>query len=191
MQDAQGREVERYDYDAQGRVAGITDAGGQRSAMEYDAYGELARLIEPGQVVTDFLDDGSLVDPNGHFTDSGVDDFGNVVYVDSPDSGLSQYRFDEADNLIEEITALGQSIAYRYDAAGRLIEKTRPDGTATLSYTHGQLTEVVDSASTERYAYDDYQRLTEQTRILDGHVFTTRYDYDPASGRCASTKTAN
>ena len=117
----------RFTYDANGRLEGTTDAGGQESHFGYDGEG---RVIQSGYTWVDPL--GVL--PN-EFVGTGTtyDWDGRVVSTTDANGQTSLTRYTPAGQVRETEDALGNVTASRYDRRGNLVETRHADGTLTRS----------------------------------------------------------
>src|SRR5215210_1286097 len=97
----------------------------------------------------------TVTDPNGHARRIAFEDE-RLIWVQEPDGSRTHYLYDDSDQLIARIDALGFSTRYTYDDARRLKGVTFPDG-ATLDA-----------------AYDGQGRLIRH--VLPNHD-TTRFEY--------------
>lgn len=134
-----------------------------------------------------------FVGTNGAVTRWWLDDFGRVVALHSPDSGLTTWEYDDAGRLIAETGPGGVSARYRYAASGALRERVIRGADArevVTRYRHsnGRLDGIEHPEQSEAYRYDDAGRIVERRiRLLlesGRHAeFATRYRYAPESGR--------
>ena len=132
--------VVRYDYDAAGRVAGITDARGITYLRnEYDAAGRVSRQQQADGGLWRFEYDG----PAGAHTGARVTD---------PRGAVTSHVF-VAGRAVATIDALGQSLRHRYDAAGRVTEVSDSLGRGvTLGYdADGNLTHLTNPLGHARH----------------------------------------
>ncbi|MCV6005871.1 RHS repeat protein, partial [Escherichia coli] len=63
--------------------------------------------------------------------------YGDVLSVQSPDTGTAHYTYDKAGNLIGKTDAKGQVFTYHYDALNRLSSITvdgQPNASVTFRY---------------------------------------------------------
>ena len=83
------------------------------------------------------------------------------------------------------------STTYEYDAANRLLAITSPEGARRLSYNgNNRLARVQGPNETAYYAYSPTGEVRRHTREIDGHRFTTEYDYN-AKGQLVRKHLAN
>ncbi|GAA4017500.1 RHS repeat-associated core domain-containing protein [Actimicrobium antarcticum] len=134
--------------------------------------------VEPAIAPVTTITDARTLDTSYRY-----DDFGRLVSVRSPETGLTVFRWDAGDHLVSKTQAVGSrdeiTTRYRYDAAGRIIEQSSPDGVVSVSYgKQGRPETITFPAGQEHFRYDSAARLTSHSRDIDGQRFTTRYTYD-------------
>jgi RHS repeat-associated protein len=179
-----------YTYDADGRVASMTDGTGT-SAWSYDSLGRTT----------------STTDGAGATTTYGYDNAGNVTSIAYPGSAGTVYRsFDPAGRMSSVTDWEGNTTSFTYDADGDLTSVTGPTtagapvvdsytydpagdlsgvtmaqgptGIASFTYARdadGQVTAVSSTGvpgGDQSYAYDGDGRLTSSS--------TATYGYDPS-----------
>ncbi len=146
--DRDGEKVE-YDYDVLGRRTEVT-VDGRTTDYRYDAVGRVSEIVSGGESVARYSYD-QLGNVSEIAYGSGVRE---VSEYDSRSRLIRREWFDGADELLDRRT-------YRYDAAGRLIEDSRSDG------------------STRRFQYDANSQLV-QYEVLVGQSAPSRtvYTYD-------------
>jgi YD repeat-containing protein len=97
---------------------------------------------QPVQIVTRHTYDtqdnqASITDPNGNITFYYNDDFGRKNQTGSPDTGTTDYLYDEAGNLIERFDAKETVVNYTYDALNRLTAIQFPsDPSQNVTFTY-------------------------------------------------------
>ena len=101
----------RFDYDGNGRLAGITDATGGFTAIERAADDKPTAIVSPDGLRTDLElnDEGDLtaiIDPAGRRTEFNVDE-GLIVQRTDPGGHVSSYAYDPLGRLISAIAADG------------------------------------------------------------------------------------
>jgi fibro-slime domain-containing protein/RHS repeat-associated protein len=187
-----------YTYDSHGQVLTETDARGKTKTNVYDASGNLL----------------STTDPLGSVTTYTYNSRGDVLTEGDSEGSTTTVQYDGSGNPVQEVNALGQVTVSTYDANGRLLTESRvlttPGGTETLVWTYaydasGRVIGATDPDGTtvskaydalgnmiERtdqlgrkivLAYDELGRLT-TTTYSDGSTEQTAYD---AEGRRTST----
>jgi RHS repeat-associated protein len=103
--------------------------------------------------------------PDGSLFSRGFDDFGRVAFIDQPGEPRQWAQYDAYDRLVTHHPGDGSTLAYRRDAAGRLIESTRlTDGRKTLlgryTWRGADLIEAANDTVSIRYSRDHLGRLT-------------------------------
>lgn len=152
-----GRTTVAYGYDRIGNTTEITDAAGVSQVIDYDAA---SRPV-------------ALTDGAGNRIAYGRDAVGNITAVELPE--------DE-----DRLDAAARTIAISYDALNRPVRADYGDGSPSvaLDWTPvGQLRELTDGATTERWSYDPNGRL--DIYDADGQFFA--YDYDANGNTVAET----
>ncbi len=151
-------------YTANGKTATATDAEGNTTTYEYDGIDRLLKTRYPDTTA-------------GAGTSSTTD--------------YEQLGYDAASNVTSRRVRDGQSIAYAYDALGRLTLKDRPNAAwletdVTYGYDNlGRLTQAADSwPHTLTFAYDALGRETSETSAWLG---TTAWQHDLAGRRTRMT----
>ena len=78
------------------------------------------------------------------------------------------------------VTGLASPVVYTYDAVGRLIQTTDPDGSATLvDYNDGETTTTLANNTQTQKTVDAYGRLIKVEELVSDTVaYTTTYVYD-------------
>ena len=67
-----------------------------------------------------------MTDPNGLHTDYNYNGLGDLLQLQSPDTGSTQYGYDSAGNRSSQTDARGKTQTYSYDALNRLTQITGP-----------------------------------------------------------------
>jgi RHS repeat-associated protein len=173
-----------YQYDAAGRLAGLTDGSdavivdysynnagylvrkdlgnGTFTTYEYDRAGQLLELINhaPGGAVNSFFE--YTYDAEGRRTSV------------TTEGGVTTYGYDLIGQLTSVALPGGREIFYDYDAAGNRISVT--DNGVVTNYTVNDLNQYVQVGTTF-YTYDADGNLSSKT---DG-ANTTSYTFDDES----------
>ncbi|WP_447896407.1 RHS repeat-associated core domain-containing protein [Stenotrophomonas acidaminiphila] len=199
--DAYGNATD-HTYDANGNIVVLTDALGRSTSSIYDPLDRLVMTLQDVggiEAQTRFAYDAQdnlirVTDPKGLHTHYTYDGFGDLLLLDSPDTGTTQYQHDSAGNLIHRIDARNSSQSYTYDALNRLTQITRPErqyfydsNNSTLCPANersnkSRLSGFDDPSGSTRYCHNRFGDLTRKIQTIDGKVFTTKYGYD-AYGR--------
>ena len=131
-----------FNYDAQDRLISATHvlAGNPAEQFQYDAVGNRSRRDSQAQDSVFDAVNRLLEDATDYL---GYDDNGNVIArTNKLSAAVTRYVYDPEDRLSQVTLPDGRTVAYRYDALGRRIEKS----------VDGQLT---------RYVYDHEDILLE------------------------------
>lgn len=187
--DALGR-TSSITYDALNRPVSVTDPLGNTTALQYNGHNL------PVQVSA----------ANGAVTQYQYDSFGELLQETSPDRGTSAITYTTAGLPATRTDARGVVASLSFDALNRLTQLafsgniTSPPAwvqqlgasilSDNVSYTYdqgmgcingvGRLCARQDQSGTERYAYDAFGELTQQTHIIFGFSYSTLYSYDAA-----------
>ncbi len=218
----------RYEYDSVGRVTKttdpdgattgasyndwtvtLTDAKGNTTVKESDAYGRLVKVTEPatadhGAGTTTYAYDPlgrltQVTDARGNVTRIAYDSLGRKRTMDDPDMGHWEYTYDLLGNLTRQTDAKGQILEFTYDALNRLVQKRglSPQGTVPAvlaSYAYdagadptgspkpnliGRLSKATYPSGSTEFFYDRLGRETKTVKVIDGASFTVQREYDP------------
>ncbi|WP_158229168.1 DUF6765 family protein [Collimonas sp. PA-H2] len=194
--------IDTYAYDAQGRLARHLD-GDDVLHLSAENKSSTARanidLAADGMLRVDFQLAPAASDETASKIRQNLvrDDFGRVLKMHLPDYGNKTSRYDMRDRMIRLDQADGSSIAFSYDLAGRMIQKTTTSAgaakvsTVSLRYQGNRLMEVTDPVQTTAYAYDAAGRIA-QTRItIDRQSYTLATTYDPRTGEPSTQRLAD
>jgi YD repeat-containing protein len=128
-----------------------------------------------------------VADPLGNTTTYSYDGLDNQIQLDSPDTGITVYEYDDAGNRTAATDARSVRVEYAYDALNRLTLVDYADNSLDVSFTYdagangkGRLTSMSDAAGTETYGYDARGNLTTVARDINGSNYTTSYAYNGA-----------
>ena len=174
-----------YHFDETNRLSSISnvDTGATIDAT-YNPFGQLAKLARSDGATTHihYNHKGNRIgetDARNNLTITGKDDFGRTVMVDSPDTGITYYQYDSANNLIEKTDGDGDIFQYSWDAANRLTEQNSADDNISIEYDiqSGNVSMARNSISIDRFEYDQNAQLVSQTRKIGDSEFTTEYSY--------------
>ena len=173
--DALNNETEEI-YDPLKRVKEIKNALNDSALFEYDGRGNLTKVTDQRGIITTYEYDSA----------------DNLLKEVSPDAGTTIYAYDQASNLTQMIDARGIVTNYTYDALNRLTHVKYPsDATQDITYlydigaqpndpTKGRLMAIVESNTQINYTYDHRGNVLQDSRTIDGTVYTTDYTYDLA-----------
>lgn len=188
-----------YAYDVNGNLAKATDALGQATQYGYDSLGRLISQTFADTTTAAFTYDanGNLLtarDSNSDYAYS-YDALGRpIVFTDNALGKSVQYSYDTAGRLATLTGPEGDPITYNYDAAGRLVKRVTPPGTTTFAYdANGNLvSEVHPNAVTSNYAYDAANLITRITHKDPLGTLLASFAYTrDAKGRITRSKLEN
>lgn len=190
-----------YEYDARGRVVGVTLPEGGKVEIDLHPDGRRKEVRYPSGVVTRFAYQRArlteVVTSKGDEVIErrayGYDAAGRVAWVEGKDARRTTYEHDARGRLVAATDADGVVTRWTYDAAGNRLTETRGEaetryevaagnrvvrrGGEELSYTDGG---ALAERRGVRYEYDHDDRLVSVTRA-DGA--TVRYGYAPNGAR--------
>ncbi|MCV6625742.1 MAG: polymorphic toxin-type HINT domain-containing protein, partial [Cellvibrionaceae bacterium] len=154
-------------------------------AYQFSEMGQLLRLAN-GDTVTQFEYDGrqqlrKVEAGNGVNHHYAHDDFGNLVLEHSPDAGTKLHTYNPlGKRASSKHLESGLLSEFSYDAAGKLISKKIGSERISYQYLPGtnKITEISNTSATEQFAYNTMGKLTSHTRHLDGHSFTSEWQYN-------------
>jgi RHS repeat-associated protein len=163
-------DVTQYSYDAQGRLATVTDALGHVTTYDtYDPYGNPGRAVDANGVVTSmtYTPEGWLStttrDATGTPSTTAVtyDAVGNLIQTQDADGVILKYTFDDASRLTDITDGAGNRIHYTLDAAGNRTKEETFDASGALKRSVSrtfnslsQLLTVVDALNRTVLAFD-------------------------------------
>lgn len=203
----------RYEYDAVGNktamytgMLGDSLDGASKTTCEYNRFGKVTKMVDPRSNALSTEDPLYLVET------SVYDAVGRLVSKTDRNKNTTVYAYDALDRVLSETvtvdgvsesivhtyTKTGQklsdangtlTVAYRYDAQGRLVEQTESDG-IVKSYTYDAAGNRTGFTLTRNgtaeiglsYAYDSLNRLAE---VKKGGTVIARYTYDDNGNRAS------
>ncbi|WP_052851450.1 HYD1 signature containing ADP-ribosyltransferase family protein, partial [Streptomyces avicenniae] len=195
----------RYDHDAAGNLAAITNSSGAPLTLTYDDHHRLTSwhdrndntyrytYDDSGRCTATSGPDGILssriaydpaahrtlfTDALGHTTTYQFDDCYQLHAETDPLGHTTHRTWDRHDRLLTHTDPLGHTTTYTYDAHGTPTSVTRPDGHRVTLRTdaRGLPVEFTEADGTVwRRAYDEHGNRTETTGPL-GERTTYRYD---------------
>lgn len=218
--DAFNRTVLSFDlvdgYDALGHPVHSRDGKGIQRRLRYDALNRLVATIDDyngtspntanSQSVSSFDASGNLTsidDPSGLTTRYRHNALGDLIAIESPDAGLTEFSVDAAGNRLTKTDARGVMTTYEYDALNRLIFAKYADNTLDVAYRYdeansvtgcatsapvGRLTRIMETAVTTIYCYDARGNVTEKRQIQGAVTDALRYTYTPGDRISSETR---
>jgi len=129
----------------------------------------------------------TALDARGRATTYYRDDFGHLVAVQSPSTGLTRYAYNAAGQVTARQQADGSQASYARDAAGRVVgikassAQGPLDENATIAWGRvNKPSRITYLSGEERFDYDSAGRLTEHSQGTDEQHFSLKYRYDSA-----------
>ena len=173
---------------ANGLPVSFTNANQQTSRMEYDARGNMIRMIDPlGAVWASTYDNNdrltSETDPLGAVRQFGYDARGNLVRTVSPQGRAFSQEYDDKGQLIAVVNAGGNKTTFAYDRFGNRTVVTHSLGDITKhaydGYGLNRVATTDANGNTTKYEYDPNHRLT---RLIHPDGTSRMYAYDCCAG---------
>ncbi len=190
----------------------VTDARGVRKEMFRDVRALITTVNEFNNGGTTVFHTSYAYDPlrqitgvtddQGNTSSVAYDLFGRRTAINNPDTGLTAFTYDRADNLIAKQTAslraTSQQVTYAYQF-NRLTAINYPAFPANnVTYTYGaasqrqpslignvvgRITHITDGAGTEDRLYGPLGEIVQETRAIpvQGNqvlTYTTKYQFD-------------
>jgi len=168
-------------YDALNRVSSYTDTYGKIIRYEYDAVGNLSKIIYPDNTAVTYAYDANhnlirVTDWANRVTTYTYDANNRVVGVTKPDGSVTTTVYDNMQRVTSTVerTAGGVVITgfeYTYDDLSRIIEEKHLDKNTKFCYTYDSLSRVTartvknlsdnSVVSTETFTYDAAGNITD------------------------------
>ncbi|MDO5560512.1 MAG: DUF1906 domain-containing protein [Oscillospiraceae bacterium] len=203
----------KYEYDAEDRLISVTDAEGGSKQIEYDDGGRVIRETDELSNVTEYQYDSKentkvttfkkRNDDSGEYeiirqTKAKYDGYGNILWQKDSYDTLTEYEYNEKNQLVEIIYAKGKDEqtqeTYSYNDYGDLISITDGEGnTQKFEYdSFGNKTAYTDAnLNRTEYTYDKCSNLkTQANALMLKENKSIEYDYD-ANGRMISQTSCN
>lgn len=196
--DAETQLATSYEYDDVGNLRAInlptlpdSTETPTRISLAYNALNQRVRYVNGANNVWSYTYDaaGNVVqisDPLGSILQYDYDVYNNVTTITYPTDAQVQLTYDESKNLREitmppNSTEREQTITYRLDVAGNVIEIENGDSVTQYEYdSMGNVQQrITPDGSTTTYEYDGAGQLI-RTAYSDGTVIEREYD---AAGR--------
>jgi RHS repeat-associated protein len=176
----------RREYDSKGRLTRTTDpfyhdATPEWTENKYDVFGRLVKQTYKG-LITTYLYNGrktTVTEPSGKTTTTTNDAAGNPISVEEKKggtTGLVEYTYNSFGKANEAKTN-GNSVTYKYDDYGYLIESTDPNtGITAFEYNiFGEVISKTDAKNIKQSViFDEIGRV--QSKQFTGEQATT-YSY--------------
>lgn len=177
----------------------VTDPSGNTTTITRTGYGSpmdgtLVGVVQPEGVTTTLTHDVHgfplSATQNGITQSWEYDDRYRVCAHNVPETGTKRFEYDGADQLIayaEGVSSgcgalpLADKVAYTYDLLGRVTFVDYPTGTADISTTFDDDSNVIATSRAGAdwaYTYDANNLLTGETLTIDGRVYTAGYTFN-------------
>ena len=155
----------RYEYDADRRLIGITDANGNYTFHTYDALNRLKRMYFPSPTRV-----GSY--NASDYEEYSYDNNGNRTVLRKRDRKVIVYFYDALNRIVRKYFPTGGiMVVYRYDLRGLLL--------------HARFGSAGGEGITN--SYDGFGGIASTTNNMDGVGRTLRYQYDLNGNRIRLT----
>ncbi|MCI0536413.1 MAG: hypothetical protein L0Z50_14430 [Verrucomicrobiales bacterium] len=140
----------QYQFDKAGLLVSVADRNRNTTSYAYDAQARVAEITDPAGWKTTFAYQGTrlerITDPAGRVTGMRHDANGNLVQVTFPDATRREFGYDARHLMITETDSRGFTTAREYDGTGRFVRAQLPDGSIRQS-SNAQSVGLVDLAA--------------------------------------------
>lgn len=193
--DAMGQTT-TYLYDPLGRMGGFVNGAGDSTRIELDAKDRVLAMLDGEGFRTTIVYDAAgnrsaLVNAQGDTTRFILDENNNVVETRLPGGPAIRQEYNELNQVIARIDALGRRTVYEYDkehAGGRLKKVTDPLGQSLSQGYCGEETDPCDQVDKNgfvtRMERDGQYRLKSTIDALGNRV---GYTYDSRGNKASMT----
>ena len=147
------------EYDALNRITKYTDTFGKVIQYEYDAAGNLVKMIYPDDTAVLYAYDANnalstVTDWAGRVTAYTYDANGKVTGVTKPDGSITTTVYDSKQRITSTVEktsadAIITGFEYTYDALGRIFVEKHLAKTVKLCYTYDSLSRVTKRTVTD------------------------------------------
>ena len=181
--DPLGREVNRINYNADGRLESIRDVRGAEVGSTFDPDNFVGEVIDPlGNVFLyeydDFGNIVSVTDALGNQTFNTYDTSQNIISTTDTLGNTSNIERDRFGNVLSTTDAAGNTVRFTYDSQGNLTNTVDSLGRLTqfVYDSAGNVIEVVNAAGdSTRFTYDNQGNLI-SSEDSDGNISTSEFD---------------
>jgi RHS repeat-associated protein len=181
-------EVENYTYSSEGNITNSTNAINQSTTHGYDYFKRMISANTSSKIKEFTYDNDSNVSSvsiNYSKTSYTYNDFGEVLSISSPDTGLTKFEYNIAARETKKIDSDGTVHLYKKDELGRIYDEThRNSGYGIIGYFHydyngvGNLM-VMDNSGGTGFDYDGLGRIIWKEQDVVGTVTKTMtYTYN-------------
>ena len=187
-----GNGVTKFSYDSNDNLTAVVDPRSLTTGYTYDGFGDLIQQTSPdtGITVNTYDSGGNLATSTDARSQTGTytyDARNRVTQIAYADQTLT-FGYDSGTNGIGHLTSAGDanhSLAWTYDALGRVTGKTQTVGTGAsavtksvgYTYTNGDLTSLLTpSGQTVTYGYTNGQVTSIS---VNGNPLLSQVLYEP------------
>lgn len=145
-----------FTYDAADHVRTQTDPLANVTEWQYDAVGNVSKVIDAKNRATEYRYDGAdrldkVIAPDTTVTDYDYDAVGNMTTRTDANLHTTSFGYDDASRLTSVLSPKGQRWIYEYDGNGNRTKMVDANGNTTAG-------DPLDG--TTAYAYDELNRVT-------------------------------
>ncbi|MDP3390426.1 MAG: RHS repeat-associated core domain-containing protein, partial [Methylococcaceae bacterium] len=175
-------------FGCRGQVSQITNALGHATRItHYNAHGQPETIIDPNGLITTLSYDARqrLIsnDIGNETTQFKYDNAGQLIQLTRADNSTLHYNYDAAHRLIQISDGLGNKIVYTLDAMGNRLHQDILDPAGQLAQTrHSEFDalnrlakDIGANNQTSQYFYDSQGNLTDTSDPLN-HTASNNYD---------------
>ncbi len=175
-----------YQWNAQRRMASITDPSGHVWRRSYNAAGQLASQTDPLGRTTSYSYDAQnrlidIVDPANHAKRLGYTEHGQIASFTDCSGKTTTWAYDAQGKQIAQTNAAGVTTRYGYNGS-QLATMTTPDGgSSQLQHdAEGRLLSHTDPLGRKTvYHYGHAGLIASRTQTMgDGKALTLHYQWD-------------
>ncbi len=193
-----------------GNVLTKIDARDKEWNYEYDAAGQLKKVIDPLNNTTEIFYDArgnkiKEVDAKGNQKLYEYDENNNLIKVTDALGNVTHFEYNADGKLLQQIDAEGKVIQYEYDLDGRLAKTIDGNGNQiAMEYADAtgsgcsscagsggasnQPSRITYPTFAKEFLYDKRGRKTIEKDVLSAtETYLTDFDYDPAGNLIART----
>lgn len=177
-----------------------TDANGKLTSKQFNAVGQVARMVDAAGGVTRYEYDpfGNLTrttDPAGNQIVNTFNIRGFKLATQDPDMGAWSYTYYPTGELWTQRDAKNQTVTFTYDELSRPRTRVEPEGTTAFEYgasasarNIGKLALVTAPGGySETYGYDSLGRVQDITMVADATSFLISSSYSAVTGLLDTT----
>ena len=191
-------ETTQYGYDAVGNRTSVLDASGVKTRFEYNDLNRLDAVVEnyrvgftpdhQTNVRTEYTYDAngnrlSIKDGRDNITNFVYNNLNQLITETDPLSNSWSHTYDDRGSLDTSTDASGVTTTFVSDELGRRTGIDYPGSTEDVSFTYnalGQPLTMVDGVGTTTWVYDNLNRVSS---VNDPFGDTVGYDYDAVGNR--------